>query len=37
MDSMEALDQVKTAGFNVFEFWHWYKKNMDALAIKRAI
>jgi hydroxypyruvate isomerase len=35
IDSIEALDQVKAAGFGVFEFWHWHKKNLDALA-KRA-
>jgi hydroxypyruvate isomerase len=36
MDSIEALDQVKAAGFEVFEFWHWHKKNLDALAKKAA-
>ena len=36
MDSIEALDQVKAAGFDVFEFWHWHKKNLDALAKKAA-
>jgi len=34
MDSLEALEQVKTAGFNAFEFWHWKNRDMDALAKK---
>ena len=36
MDSLEALEQVKAAGFNAFEFWHWREKDMDALAKKAA-
>jgi len=36
MDSIEALDNVKAAGFDVFEFWHWQKKDIDALARKAA-
>jgi hydroxypyruvate isomerase len=34
MDSIEALDQVKAAGFDVFEFWDWQKKDTDALLKK---
>jgi len=34
MDSLKALEQVKAAGFNTFEFWHWQERDMKALAKK---
>ena len=35
-DSLKALELVKAAGFNAFEFWHWKERDMDALAKKAA-
>jgi hydroxypyruvate isomerase len=37
MDSLAALDEVKTAGFSAFEFWHWQKRNMEAMAKKASL
>ena len=34
MDSLDALDELKNAGFGVFEFWHWKTRDMNALAKK---
>ena len=34
MNSIEALQQVKAAGFNAFEFWHWKERDLGALAKK---
>jgi hydroxypyruvate isomerase len=34
VDSLEALDRVKAAGFSAFEFWRWQKRDLNALAKK---
>ena len=36
MDSPEALEQIKAAGFDVYEFWFWQNRDMNALAGKAA-
>ena len=37
MDSLSALEHVKAAGFNAFEFWTWPERDIDALAKKAAV
>ena len=34
MDSVLALEQVKAAGFDAFEFWGWQNRDIDAMAAK---
>ena len=37
IDQLTALEQVKAAGFSVFEFWHWQERNLDTLLKKAAV
>ncbi|MCL2318776.1 MAG: TIM barrel protein [Treponema sp.] len=34
VDSLEALDRVKAAGFEAFEFWNWAGRDLAALRAK---
>ena len=34
LDSVDALDKVKAAGFKAFEFWQWTTRDLDALKKK---